>query len=98
MNEIQSLQKISKVTLNELCNWLEDAYFEISQNDPSVGIFANDDLADAFKVLQSFIENVIINADIKCPDCGGFVVHSINSFKCDKCCKLWPKGYGHEYK
>ena len=51
------LKDIDKQTAEYLQDWLHDAYVDALQNDPSVGIFPNYDMADGFRILQGIVED-----------------------------------------
>ena len=50
------LKDISKRVAEDLQNWLHEDKVSALEDDTSVGIFADDELAKAFELLQSIIE------------------------------------------
>ena len=53
---VSRLRSFDKQTLGLLQDWLNDAAHDAREDDPSVGIYANDDLAEALDLLQIIIE------------------------------------------
>lgn len=56
LEDEMALKDISKRVAEDLQNWLHEDKVSAREDDPSVGIFADDELAEGFELLQSIIE------------------------------------------